>query len=643
MSVCRFLILVLLIAARPASAADGAPSSGPEMTFVSDGAVITFQRPARVARMELSAPGSAGEPEFLLAERLHERPVTRHRLFFHPTGRLHTLKVFLPGQERPLVVKRSPPLALPRTDFALVLQAPYAGEADITERWGHPRPGRSPFFPPGGRFTAEVELMTWRLPVEGELRLVLGSGLEPAGEPAGWKRGKGTGGRTTLSRTVTVSAPMQVVQFLVPIRVTGAEGDRSRISVRFRPDVGGGRWFLDESAMVQIISTDGLKERIGMSEVLMPTDAQGEIDVRKTRDTVALPSRMGLAVRRYLGFSEQYFDYYAPFTHQTVIFENKGAESLPVAVTTRVAHADDNSPVPGFRAPDYLAGPGGRFTVTAELAPREKTPVVLPVFARPERLLPGRYRSVIEARVLGTDTVAARLEHPFQVRATDVRALLVTAAAIVVSLAGFLLFIGKQRKIFAAFRVSELVLIALFATMTFVLVVFPGSVLGPIFNAVAGPFGFLIQGIFFEVLRILVLVTLLVLVPRVGTVTLVSIVRYLIGGLAFGGFTPVDLFYLGASVVLMEAALYAGGVTSKRGVLRRREIGVASFLYVAVLLGLVNGATQYVIYCLNISFYRLYFAGWFIWLSVMVNGFLYAALGTLPGLKLGLRLRRISE
>lgn len=231
----------------------------------------------------------------------------------------------------------------------------------------------------------------------------------------------------------------------------------------------------------------------------------------------------------------------------------------------------------------------------------------------------------------------------FQVRRTDLRALVVAAAAVVLSITGLALFLAKHRRIFGAFRVSDLVLIALFATMTFVLVVFPGSILGPVFNAVAGPFGFLLQGIFFDVLRVLVLVTLLVLVPLPGTVTLVSVVRYLIGGLAFGGFTPVDLFYLGASVILMETVLYVGGVTSKRGLLRRRKIGVVTFLYVALLMGLVNGATQYVTYCLNISFYRLYFANWFIWLSVMVSGFLYAVLGTLPGLKLGLRLRRISE
>jgi hypothetical protein len=145
------------------------------------------------------------------------------------------------------------------------------------------------------------------------------------------------------------------------------------------------------------------------------------------------------------------------------------------------------------------------------------------------------------------------------------------------------------------------------------------------------------------VLRVLVLVTLLVLVPKPGTVTLVSIVRYLIGGLVFGGFTPVDLFYLGTSVVLLEAALYAAGVTRANGLLRRRDVPLRSMIVVVLVMALANAAVQYVTYCLNISFYRLYFAEWFIWLAVALDGFLYAAVGAVPGLRLGLRLKRISE
>ena len=637
----RKLLIPVLLTASAAPTFGGAPAPALKMEFVGDGAVLRFARPTRVSRIELWMTDGEKPPRCVLAERLHDRPITRHRLFLDLWNRRYTVKAFVPGEE-PLEARGVPVIGgVP--DVSMVLQVPYTGEADVTERWGRPRTKGRAFFSPGAAFSAEVEVLAWTRAVKGELRLVLDKGLEPAGPLPDWKTSRDDAGRTILAREADVATPMQIRQFLIPLNVTGKEGDRSAVSARLTAKVSGWTYTLERSVPIRVVAVSEVRKGVAAAEVLMPTDAHGERDVRKPRDTVLLPSGMGLALRRYLGFSEQYFDYYAPFTHHTVLFENRGTEPVPLAVTMQVLNADDDLSPGGFRPPDYLAGADGRFTVTAELAPGAETPVVLPLFVRPEDALPGRYRSVVEARILGTDIVAAHLEHPFQVRVTDLRALVVTGAAIVSSLAGLLLFLGRQRKVFGTFRVSELVLIALFATMTFVLVIFPGSVLGPLFSAVAGPFGFLIQGIFFEILRILVLVTLLVLVPRVGTVTLVSVVRYLIGGLAFGGFTPVDLFYLGASVVLMEVVLYAAGVTSKRGVLRRRDIGLASFVYVALLLGVVNGATQYVIYCLNITFYRLYFADWFIWLSVVVNGFLYAVLGALPGMKLGLRLRRISE
>jgi hypothetical protein len=480
----------------------------------------------------------------------------------------------------------------------------------------------------------------------------LPEGLRPTGDLSGWDvRSQGKG--MVLSRSFPPGVPGEIARFLIPLTVTAREGEELRVSVRAVPLVSweelrgpvdnAPSWEIIRVARLRVAAVEKMSEFIRVGSVLMPTDAQGELDVRKPRDTVLLPNPTWLALRRALGVSERYSDYYAPATYETALFVNKAVDSIPIAVSMRVTRSDDNAPAPGFRPPDYLGGASGVLTVTTELKRGSRNAVVLPLFVRGGELLPGRYRSIIEARILGTDTAIARVEHPVQVRAVDLRALVVTGAAVVVSVAGLLVFLASQRRLFAFFRISELVLIALFATMTFVFVIFPGSILGPVFSALAGPFGFLIQGIFFEVLRILVLVTLLVLVPRVGTVTLVSIVRYLIGGLAFGGFTPVDLFYIGSSVVVMETVLYVAGVTSARGVLRRERLSPGAFLYVALVMGLINAATQYVIYCLNISFYRLYFADWFIGLSVLVNGFLYAVLGTFPGLRLGLRLRRISE
>lgn len=637
----RLVISVLTVAFLTAAAGEEERLPRFGVGFVPDGAVLRFDRPTKLARIELSSRAEDGAIQTLSVEQLHERPITRHRLFFKPEDRPYLIRIVLGGGNAAASWHRPSPEAL--CPVSMVLQVPYRGEQDITRRWGRPAERRWPPVAPGAAFTAEVEIMPWSEPVTGELQLVVSDGFELAGEVSGCRVSKDSLGRTVLTWPSLSARPMETIQLLVPLRVGGPEVGSSSVSARFTPSAAAGMPPVEQLTVVSIVSVEQQVKNLRTEAVLMPTDAQGRPDVRKPRDTLMLPSRLGMSLRRALGLAEPYADYYAPSTFQTLRLVNTGATVVPLAVSTRVTRIDDNAAVPGFRPPDYLGGTSGVVTVTAEVAPQQQGEVVLPVFTRPAELLPGRYHSIIEVRILGTDTVVRRLEHPFQVRRVDLRALLVTLAAVLLSLGGLALFLLRQRRIFGAFRISELVLIALFATMTFVLVILPGSILQPVFSAVAGPFGFLIQGIFFEVLRFLMMVTLLVLVPRVGTVTLVSLVRYLIGGLALGGFTPVDVFYLGASVVLLEGVLYFAGVTSKKGVLRREKMTWPVFLHVAVVCGLVNGVTQYVIYCLNISFYRLYFADWFIWLAVGVYGFLYAVLGTIPGIKLGLRLRRVSE
>ena len=617
------LILLMLI---PAAAAGGVT-----VEFTPDGAVVRFDEPTRVLRMELTAPG------FRLVEPMHDRPVLRHRLFFKTAPTRYTFRVFTRDAEHPLVVRRRPtPDAL--EDVSMLIEAPYTGRADITRRWGRTAPADVPL---PGTFTASLQLMSWRRWVSGRLEVTLPEGVRLAGKSSAWITTRRDG--ITLLRRLQPLLPMQVVRhtFRLAVRADAAAGPL--VTARFVPSEGVDLEPVERTLQRRRMKDTDLAALVNVVRIDMPTDPRGVRDVRKPVDTLVLPSRAGLAVRRLFGLAEKYRDYDAPFTRLTVLLENRGAESVPVVVRMHVSDVPGGEPLDGFQPPDYRRGPDGRLSVTVQLDPGVKTPVVLPVFVREGRPLAGSYRAHVDVCLFGTEAVLGAVEHPFGVRTADVRALVVTMLAILLSVVALVVFLVRQRKIFKAFRVSELVLIALFATMTFVLVIFPGSLLGPLFSAVAGPFAFLVQGIFFEVLRVLVLVALLVLVPRVGTVTLTYLVRYLIGGLVFGGFTPVDLFYLGASVVLMEVLLWVLGITSRRGTLVRREFKARSFLHVALVMGGINAATQYVIYCLNISFYRLYFADWFIWLSVIVSGFLYAALGTLPGLQLGRRLRRISE
>ncbi len=639
----RVLLTVLLLALLAGAARADVSSPDFDVQFLLDGAVLKFHRPQLVQRIVLYDCSETGSLRPLLVEGLPDRPVSHHRLFFPAQWQRYRFEIVLRSGKTLFSIQTAPLDWFSQTN--LTLQAPYTGEADVTARWA-PQPWtRTVLVTPGAELSAEVEVIS--SPNRGgAIGLGLGGGVETSGDLAGWKKRRESDGNAMLVREYPVGTPGEIFRFSIPIRVCPGEGQKpvivAVISMITPPMDFGGFDVVTHTRFV-VAPLGEIAKTVRASEPLMPTDPDGNLDVRRPRDTVVLPSRAVLALRRWIGISGDYVDYYAPVMYQSVVFENTGASPIPLAVSARVTQLDDNAPAAGFRAPDYVVGPDGTYTTTAELAPGAKTPVVLPVYARSDVLLPGRYRSVVEARILGADVLVARVERLIDVRSPDVRALVVTALAALVSVAGLVVFLAAQRRIFKSFRVSELVLAALFATMTLALAVFPGSVLGPVFSAVAGPFAFLFQGIFFEAVRILVLVTLVVLVPRPGTVTLVSLVRYLLGGLVFGGFSPVDLLYFGSSVTLMEGALYFGGVTGSRGVLSRREIGFGAVLYVALVVGLVNAGVQYATYCLNITLYRLYFAGWFIALAVGVNGFLYAVLGALPGLTLGRRLRRISE
>ncbi|HUV39963.1 MAG TPA: hypothetical protein VMY39_10135, partial [Planctomycetota bacterium] len=532
MLLLRRLVAMGLLVVTACSAAGGETASARvDVTFVPDGAVVRFDRPTRVRRIEITSPATGFAAAFRLVETLPDRPVVRHRLFFEPADRDYVLTVVLRGGEAPLVVGGRPGADV-LVPVSLVLQVPYIGDEDVTQRW-RPSAGRSrPFVgSPGAAFTVESELVAWTQPVEGELTFVVGRHLRAVGDLSGWTLWRDDAGRTMLRRRVPLHTPMRVRQFTLALEVIGVDGDASSVAARFVPDpVGTGPSVLERSAPVRVVSPGRMQGMIGVERVVMPTDARGERDVRRPVDTVVLPSRAGTALRRLLGASAAFHDYDAPFTWLALALRNRSDAPLSLVVSVQVTDLERDEPVSAFRPPGYLCPPGAPLVVDARLEPGESAALPLPVYLRTDRILPGHYRAVIGVSVFGTDQQLARVEHVFEVRATDVRALVVTALSVVVSVGALVFFLARQRRIFAAFRVSELVLIALFATMTFVLVIFPGSILGPLFSAVAGPFAFLIQGIFFEVLRVLVLVTLLVLVPRVGTVTLVSLVRYLIGG-----------------------------------------------------------------------------------------------------------------
>jgi len=143
----------------------------------------------------------------------------------------------------------------------------------------------------------------------------------------------------------------------------------------------------------------------------------------------------------------------------------------------------------------------------------------------------------------------------------------------------------------------------------------------------------------------LLLTTLVVLVPRVGTVALATVVRYLLRSVMMGGLSPVDILYVGTSVLLKELAFYLAGLTRSDGRVMarypeaRRRITVTA----GILAGGAEALSLFVSICLMACLFRLYFAYWYIWAFVLVNGFFYTFVGVAWGLRLGHNLRKVTD
>ena len=187
-----------------------------------------------------------------------------------------------------------------------------------------------------------------------------------------------------------------------------------------------------------------------------------------------------------------------------------------------------------------------------------------------------------------------------------------------------------HQKIFGFFSTKELVLIALFATTIFVTVSVPTTLFFAIINALLGPASFLVIGFLNEMLYYALLTTLIMLVRKPWTITLVSAVRVLLGGILLGAFTPFTLVYVGVSTILLELGFWLSRWGKNR-------------LILALAFGFCDALSVHIDFQISIAFYRLFYADWYVWTMIIVSGFAYTVIGVLLGKYLSLGLQTITE
>jgi hypothetical protein len=120
---------------------------------------------------------------------------------------------------------------------------------------------------------------------------------------------------------------------------------------------------------------------------------------------------------------------------------------------------------------------------------------------------------------------------------------------------------------------------------------------------------------------------------------LVIAIRFLLGGLLLGMITPVGAIHSAVSALALESAVWLSGITHAGA---KYDLSKGHFRSrVAILFALANALVSWIGFQLSIVLFRLHYAGWYVFLSVAIGGFLYCMLGAFAGRAIGRRLSHV--
>lgn len=388
-----------------------------------------------------------------------------------------------------------------------------------------------------------------------------------------------------------------------------------------------------------------------IARVVLPVDRTGNLDERMSTDTLVLRDKAldyYKSVLRGKGAYNEAAEAVHPLTSMNVDFMNPGGDEKLLTVVSRLFDREGR-PVAGMFTPAAsiddreiggFAGNKEATTAFIALTGDVNQTVRLPIYIDENLLTGGRYLLSVEARENGRPVAVAEKE--VTVIARDSKAAALTLAATVMVAGGIIVAAYQRRLLFAAMKTRWLITITLFGAVSFAAVNVPATLLGEVLHVLLGPLAFLVTGMFHGVVLYMLVAALVMLIPRPGVVALLFSVRLLLGLLAFGHASPVALLLCGSQAVLLETFFYLSGITTGR-VGGGTASGWRHCLLVALTCSAADGICTY----LNLNalsfLYRVFYANWYIYAAVAVNGILYSGVGGFCGVVLGKKLRTVGS
>ena len=400
-------------------------------------------------------------------------------------------------------------------------------------------------------------------------------------------------------------------------------------------------WEQKATVQLRIATVPEIVEYISIASIEMPTDAAGIADTRQREDAIYHPRPL------FSWLGTQQTDVYTPVTYQTIHLNNQGEETIHVVVSSINRDVNSDAAMPFLAPPDAVNAGTDRSISFASLPGGELTSISLPIYFDSQPAEAGEFEREIVVKIWGSDTTVLNEKRPLHIIVPNRHALFVSGLAIIASCIGLVVLLRFHRQFFVRFTTKQLIIIALFGTTIFVTVVVPSTLFLNLIRVLLGPVSILLTGLLNETLYYALLTALLIYIngapdddalrgssdsqnySKGGVILLVSAVRLLLGAVTFGLFTPMTIIYTGTSVLLLETGFL---------LVRRRRL----FAW-ALVLGICDAIAVYVDFQLSILFYRLFFADWYIWLRIFVEGFAYTFIGVLLGARLGRGLWRVAD
>ena len=483
------------------------------------------------------------------------------------------------------------------------------------------------------------------------VRMELPSGFRVDGTPEHWLVGHSkTSANQLLQRELELSAGYgqwfdllavsvdeQVAEGVYLVRLTAGEISREvRVKVALR--------------------TDGIsaKTKPVLERVVLPLDRDGLRDEKQNANTLVLRDRSldyYKNVLRGKGAANLEIEAIHPVSHMGLDFSNPAGQQKLLMVEAELIDKNSRRRVAGLYTPGSnsehdgagaMAAGQERLTAFVAMTGEQRQRLLLPIYADEAQLTEGSY--LLRVTVEDGETQSWSQELPLTVIKKNRRGMLTLGAGVAMLLAFLLLISRKLPQVLAGMKTRRLITIALFGTCAFAVVNVPSTLLNDFLHIFLGPFSFLISGMFSGIMLYMLTGALVTLIPLHGVVSLMAAIRLLLGMLAFGHMSPLVFLSYGVNAFLLELALAGFGFTTATSQSnlpvqfswrRMATLGLAC--------ALADTTATFVTMQGMAVLYRLFFADWYIFMVMAVNGFLYTMIGAACGALLGARLSGVGS